>query len=189
MSVRALPDKKFWKTFQLPYNRIVGQLFSYNIFEWADAHRTIELGSEYRKWSYLNYYGGFEFGNLENPHRRRFVKLGDFNKITEKLALKGIFTHFGRFSNFCKIAYLWVKFDEKYTGEVAEPYSQPYLRYGQVLCKNGAQSTQKWSQLDYDDRFDNGELENLLVAWSFLRARFTPISPFKIKKRCAIFEI
>ncbi len=39
---------------------------------------------------------------LENSYRRRFFKLGDFNKIAEKLAHKGIFTYFRQFSNFCK---------------------------------------------------------------------------------------
>ncbi len=58
---------------------------------------------------------------LENPCKRRFIKPGDFNKITEKLVFPGIFTHFGRFSNFCKSAYFWVKFNEKYASEIAMP--------------------------------------------------------------------
>ncbi len=54
MSVRALSDKKLvdkkvWNMFQLPYNKIVDQLFSYNTFKWADAHRTIKIVSNDKK--------------------------------------------------------------------------------------------------------------------------------------------
>ncbi len=60
------------------------------------------------------------------------------------------------FQVFAKVPYLRVKFNKKYGSEVAK-----YLRKGQVLCKNGAQSTQKLSYLNYSDGFDKGDLENL----------------------------
>ncbi len=64
-----------------------------------------EWGLEYQKWSYLNYHDGFEFGNLKNPYRCRFVKLGDFNTIAEKLALKAFSPILDDFQIFAKIPY------------------------------------------------------------------------------------
>ncbi len=142
MSLRTLPDKKLankkvWNIFQLPYNKIVGQLFSYNIFKWADKklHVTIKncmfpqsralfgafcrICSIWLKWQLCrNRAQSTENGpfsiimadsNLVTWKLPQMTlrKLDEFKKITEKLALpcsKGIFTHFGRFPNFCKSA-------------------------------------------------------------------------------------
>ncbi len=79
-----------------------------------------EWASEYQKWSYLIYPDRFEFGDLENPHRRRCTKLGDFNKIAEKLALtivRAFLPVLDNFQIFAKMPYLIIK----YSSEVTKP--------------------------------------------------------------------
>ncbi len=47
-----------------------------------------------------NYHDGFESGDLENLHRHRFIKLDNFNKITEKIALTVVMAFLPTLDNF-----------------------------------------------------------------------------------------
>ncbi len=84
---------------------------------------------------------------LENPHRRHFVKLGDFNKTTEKLALpvvRTVLPILDNFQIFAKVPY----HDEKYASEVAKPSRANYtwdrakfcVRMGPSAPNNGFNS-------------------------------------------------
>ncbi len=60
------------------------------------------------------------------------------------------------FNIFGKVAYPNVKFDEKHDGAVA----QEFWGYALILCKNRAQSHQKWCNLNFDDKFEFSDLKN-----------------------------
>ncbi len=123
MSVHALPDKisdhkKVWNMFHFSNDKIIacnkknvcfhswGHFLSHFIefVRFGKNETCAEMGLRVLKIVPSQLPWRIRIRQLENLHKRRFIKLGGFNKIIEKLALPGIFTHFGRFSNFCKSA-------------------------------------------------------------------------------------
>ncbi len=42
----------------------------------------------------------------------------------------------------------------------AVPYNQPMPSYAKILSQSGAQSSQKWCQLNFDDGFEFNDLDN-----------------------------
>ncbi len=62
------------------------------------------------------------------------------------------------------MAYAVINFDEKHDGDVDETLQPTVLEYAQILCKNGAQSNQKWCYCF--DGFEFSDLETPLRAVS-----------------------
>ncbi len=129
-------------TLASPY---IQQMSSFAKIWWKMGHRASKNGAS-SIWTTEN------LMTSRTPLTIVLSKSNEFDNIAEKNTLtivQALWTIFSDFKIFAEMAHHLIKFDEKHNGNklmsgVRGPYDQPVSSYAKILCKNGAQRSQKW---------------------------------------------
>ncbi len=105
----------------------------------------------FQKLCHLNFEKDSNWATTKTPRTTLSSNSNEFDKLIQKKL--SILPNLDISKIFARVLYPFIKLDEKYDGDVAEPVRQPFSKYAQIWSKNGAQGLQKWCHLNFDDGF------------------------------------